>query len=186
MGRCDIVKYNYSTSHFTVNYSWKTDLFPVCSVQLSQHIVTMTHILAATLLWLLLSNSAAGLLRCSQVLHRPQLEFQLIRSCSHSKAAVLASDRIATLEDCTQFATQHQALALNFANPSKIMFTVKDFNNSRCPITDQRTQQVCITQYLYIHIKIKKSSQIPSLTMIMKKFWNYRSSAYFKFKNPDG
>lgn len=105
-------------------------------VQLSQRIVTMTPILAATLLCLLLSNIAAGLLRCSQVLHRPQLEFQLIRSCSHSKSAVLASDRVTTLEDCTQFAAHHQALALNFANPSKEMLTKNYFNNSKLLTTD--------------------------------------------------
>lgn len=123
MGPYDIIKYNYTSLY--VNYSGNTDPFPVCSVSLSQHIVTMTHILAATLLCLLLFNIAAGLLRCSQVLHRPQLEFQLIRSCSHSKSAVLASDRVTTLEDCTQFAAQHQALALNFANPSKACWQYK-------------------------------------------------------------
>ncbi|KAG8286769.1 hypothetical protein J6590_052815 [Homalodisca vitripennis] len=59
-----------------------------------------------------------GLLRCSQVLLSPQPKFQLVRTCSLSQAAVIASGRLATFADCERLAASQRGLALNFVDPN--------------------------------------------------------------------
>ncbi|XP_046677189.1 uncharacterized protein LOC124365270 [Homalodisca vitripennis] len=73
-----------------------------------------------------------GLLRCSQVLLSPQPKFQLVRTCSLSQAAVIASGRLATFADCERLAATQRGLALNFVDPNDL----EDENQDTCLIYD--------------------------------------------------